>query len=65
MDQIISDNAQVEIAGKAKDIFHAYVIGYNDIIDHIEKDADDLTVWKLRRITAHEGPLTHSHPTYK
>lgn len=27
MDQLISDNAQVEIAGKAKDIFRAYVIG--------------------------------------
>ena len=27
MYKLISDNAQVEISGKTKDIFHAYVIG--------------------------------------
>ena len=27
MDKLISDNAQVEVSGKAKDIFRAYVIG--------------------------------------
>ena len=27
MDKLISDNSQVEVSGKAKDIFHAYVIG--------------------------------------
>ena len=41
------------------------IMSYNDIVDHIEKDTDDTTVWKLRRITAHEGPLNPSHPTYK
>ena len=27
MDKLISDNAQVEVSGKAKDVFRAYVIG--------------------------------------
>ena len=33
------------------------IVSYNDIINYIEKGHDDPTVWKLRRITAHEGPL--------
>ena len=40
-------------------------MSYNDIIDHIEKNEDDSGVWKLRRITAHEGPLQPTHPDYK
>ena len=41
------------------------ILAYNDIVDHIEKDYEDPTIWKLRRITAHEGPLQRSHPNYK
>ena len=41
------------------------IVAYNDIINHIEKYDDDPTVWKLRRITAHEGPLAKTHPNYK
>ena len=40
-------------------------MSYNDIIDHIEKNEDDSGVWKLGRITAHEGPLQPIHPDYK
>jgi hypothetical protein len=38
------------------------IMSYNDIISHIEKDDEDTTVWKFRKITAHEGPLTRTHP---
>ena len=41
------------------------IMSYNDIIDHIEKNEDYSGVWKLRRITAHEGPLQPTHPDYK
>ena len=41
------------------------ILAYHDIIDHIEKEYEDPTVWKLRRITAHEGPLQRTHPNYK
>ena len=40
-------------------------MSYNDIIDHIEKDEEDSGLWKLPRITAHEGPLQPTHPDYK
>ena len=37
----------------------------NEIMSHIEKDDEDPSVWKFRRITAHKGPLTQGHPSYK
>jgi hypothetical protein len=40
------------------------IMSYNDIIAHIEKDEEDTTVWKFRRITAHEGPITRTHPNW-
>ena len=41
------------------------ILAYNDIVNHIERDYEDSTLWKLRHITAHEGPLQKSHPHYK
>ena len=41
------------------------IVTYNNIVDHIEKDQDDPSAWKFQRITAHEGPLSKSHPNYK
>jgi len=39
---------------------------YNEILNYIEQQDDDGTkVWNFRRITAHEGPLKPSDPTYK
>jgi hypothetical protein len=46
---------------------HQYeeIFGYNEIVQFIEQDDDDTTVWKYRCIKAHEGPLKKSHPNYK
>jgi hypothetical protein len=41
------------------------VMAYNDIVNFIEKDEEDGTVWKFKRITAHEGPITRRHPNWK
>ena len=30
-----------------------------------EHNEEDGTLWKFRRIMAHQGPLTHRHPNYK
>jgi len=40
------------------------VIAYNDIIIYISRQAneEDGDLWKLRRVIAHQGPLTHRHP---
>jgi len=39
---------------------------YNEILNYIEQQDDDGTkVWQFHCITAHEGPLKPSDPTYK
>jgi hypothetical protein len=43
---------------------------YNKILDHVEKDKDDIKndteqMYKFRRITAHQGPLPSSDKDYK
>ena len=34
-------------------------------MNNIEKEQDNLNVWKFRKITAYEGSLASSHPSYK
>ena len=41
------------------------IMSHNEILSHIERDEEDTAVWKFKRITAHEGPLSQSHPSYK
>ena len=43
------------------------IIAYNDIMNYIQREhnEEDGTLWKFRRIVAHQGPLTHRHPDYK
>ncbi len=42
------------------------ILTYNEILNYIEQQDDDGTkVWRFRHITAHEGPLKPSDPTYK
>jgi len=42
------------------------ILTYNEILNYIEQQDDDGTkVWKFRHITAHEGPLKPSDPSYK
>ena len=39
-------------------------MSYNDIMDHLEDGTKEDSMWKFKRITAHEGPLMHNHPNY-
>ena len=42
------------------------LIAYNDILNYIERDAsEETTIWKFKRITAHEGPFPRKHPSWK
>jgi hypothetical protein len=65
--QSISDNpAYIKFRCSINNDQYEEVMAYNDIIQKIEQDDDeDTTVWKYRRLTAHEGPLTKTHPNYK
>ena len=41
------------------------IIAYNKILEHITRDEQNDILWKYRRITSHQGPLTTDHPDYK
>ena len=38
---------------------------YNQILEHIELTEEDAIIWRFKRISGHEGPLTKSHPNWK
>ena len=40
------------------------IFSYNEIIDYLEQQDDETVVWKFRKITAHEGLLKPSDPSY-
>ena len=40
------------------------VIAYNNILERLEADQENPTVWKFKRIVGHQGPLSHTHPSY-
>ena len=41
------------------------IITYNEILEYMQDDEANPTVWKFKKITAHEGPLIKTHPQYK
>jgi hypothetical protein len=42
------------------------ILTYSQVMDYIEKQEQETsTVWKFKRITAHQGPLAAGHPDYK
>ena len=41
------------------------IISYNEFLDHISKDETEEGLWKFKSISAHQGPLTSNHPSYK
>ena len=40
------------------------VLSYNEVMQYMEKDGESDILWKYKRITAHEGPLTKNDETY-
>ncbi len=40
------------------------LLSYNEVLDYIQCDEESDIVWKFKRITGHEGPLSKSHPNY-
>ena len=40
------------------------IVTYNELLDHISKDKTEEGLWKFKSISAHQGPLSQSHPAY-
>ena len=41
------------------------VMSYNELMDAINNNEDNTILWKFKQITAHQGPLSSTHPDYK
>ena len=41
------------------------ILAYNDIVHHLYLDKESDNLWKLKDITAHEGPLRQTDKNYK
>jgi Reverse transcriptase (RNA-dependent DNA polymerase) len=60
-----ADPKHIHFCCMVNDDQYEEILSYQDILDHITKDAENPVYWKFRLITAHEGPLTPSHRNYK
>ena len=63
--KIAKDPARIKFLCSFNNDQYQEILAYNDIIRHIEKDHDDLDVWKFKRITSHEGPILPHQHNYK
>ena len=41
------------------------VITYNELLRYLERDKEEETVWKFKRIVGHHGPMKSDDPRYK
>ena len=41
------------------------IISYNEILNYLNRDAEDEVLWKFKYITGHQGPLKQTDPDYK
>ncbi len=39
-------------------------MAYNEILERLEADQENTTVWKFKQIVGHQGPLNSNHPAY-
>ena len=40
------------------------ILSYDQVLEHITRDEQTTIAWKFKRIVAHQGPLTETHPDY-
>ena len=57
---IANDKLNIKFRCSVNNNEYEEIIAYNDLLDHINKagNDEDQVLWKFRRITGHEGPLT-------
>ena len=60
-----NDKERIKFKVSVNDEIAEEIMSYQEVLDHIAHDQEDTIVWKFRKITSHEGPLTHRHPNWK
>ena len=64
-DDVLTSHDHVKFRCSINNDEYEEVLAYNDIIHHIEREMNSETMWKFKRIVAHEGPLAPNHPNYR
>ena len=64
-DDLVKNPTRISFLLSLDDDTREEIMSYNEVLNHIEDTHEDNVVWKFRRITAHEGPLRPTHPSYK
>ena len=64
-DDVTSNPAHIQYKCSVNDDQYEDIIAYNKIMEYFEKDEDDPILWKFKRITSHQGPLSQDPPDYK
>ena len=59
------DHERVKLLCFFNDNQYQEIFSYNDIIRHFTKYHGDLDVYKLKCLTAYEGPILPHHHSYK
>lgn len=62
--QTTTKNEHIRFKLKVGEEGYEDVMAYNDILERLEADKENPTVWRFKRITGHQGPLRPDHPSY-
>jgi hypothetical protein len=54
---LAKDSSRIQFLCSVNDDQLEEIVSYNDLLTSLEEDGENV-VWKFRRITAHQGPLT-------
>jgi hypothetical protein len=60
-----SNKDQSKFLRSVKEDTSEEIITYNKLLDYLAKDDNNNLVWKFKRITLHQGPLSAMHPDFK
>ena len=57
--------ANIQFRCSVNDSTHEDVMSYNDIMQFLEQEENNDTMWKFKGIKSHQGPFNQNHPDYK
>ena len=58
------DQGRIKFLCKLNDDEKEELLTYNQIVDFLNRDAEQDTLWRYKRIVAHQGPLKPGHKDY-
>ena len=62
--ELEQDKGRIRFLCKLNDDEKEELLTYNQIVDFLNRDAEQDTLWKYKKIVAHQGPLKPGHKDY-